>query len=375
MVSAWQNTLTHFESQALHGGLNVSDGHPRMRLTASQEQIVDCLPKLFREAKQRQFDDVEQEAQRAFLSGIGQVRAPIGSDRLLSCYSSSTATDIVARALSGRTSSVALIHPTFDNIPDLLKARGLTLHPVGELELDDNACQQLPANVGAVFVTTPNNPTGWVLSAGSLAKIADVCAQSGRVLVLDTCFRAHDLRAQYDTYEILDRSGAEWVVIEDTGKVWPVLELKAGFLAWGERTNLELLTGFNDVLLTMSPVILLLIRELAQDGVSGGYAQLHQLLAENRALLESALSGSPLSLADPDSRISVARVTWDVTAKDATDVYRELLAAYRVHTLPCGPFHWARPEEGQRKLRLALGRDGAEVSAAAKVLAEMANRW
>ena len=210
------------------------------------------------------------------------------------------------------------------------------------------------------------------LGTGALAAVLD--QRTGRVLALDTCFRAHDPRAQYDTYEILDDSGVEWVVIEDTGKVWPTLELKAGFLVWGERCRLPLLDAFSDVLLSISPVVLLLIQRLAEDGVHGGYRELHRLIAENRARLADPLAGGPLSVADPELRISVARVAWDESGPDADVLYREL-AREGLNILPCGPFHWARPEEGRRMLRVALGRRGADVSAAARMLAEAARRW
>jgi enduracididine biosynthesis enzyme MppP len=375
VLSGHRTTLTHLEILALRGGLNVSDGHPRMPLTGAQQRIVASLGDLFREALPRPFEEVEEAAHRAFLHGIGQLHAPIGTGRLVSLYSSSAAMDIVARALAERTRTMALIHPTFDNIPDLLRARGLALLPVAEPDLAaGDAVAGLPAEVGAVFVTTPNNPTGWVLPADGLAQLAEACARTGRVLALDTCFRAHDTRAQYDTYEILERSGAEWVVIEDTGKVWPTLELKAGFLAWGERTRLSLEDAFSDLLLSISPVVLLLIQRLAEDGVRGGYRELHRLVAGNRALLAEALAGGPLSLADPDSRISVARVTWDAGGPDAQRLYEDL-AAQGLHTLPCGAFHWARPEEGGRLLRVALGRDPADVATAAHVIAETARRW
>lgn len=374
MLTAPDGTLTHLEIRALRGGLNVSDGHPRMPLTESQERIVAGLAELFHEALRRPFEEIEEQAQRAFLDGIGQRCAPVGTGRLLSCYSSSTAMDMVARTLAVRTSTVALIHPTFDNIPALLEARGLTLLPLAERELEDAGALELPAEAGAVFVTSPNNPTGWVLPADALARLARWCARTGRVLAMDTCFRAHDPHAQYDTYEILDESGVEWVVIEDTGKVWPTLELKAGFLVWGERCRLPLLDAFSDVLLSISPVVLLLVQRLAEDGVRGGYRELHRLIAENRARLQDGLAGGPLSVVDPGSRISVARVAWDEGGPDADVLYREL-AREGLHILPCGPFHWARPEEGRRMLRVALGRRGADVSAAARILAETARRW
>ncbi|GLX47554.1 hypothetical protein Shyhy01_05040 [Streptomyces hygroscopicus subsp. hygroscopicus] len=363
-----RRNLTSMETDALIGGLNVSDGHPRMPLTASQRAIVDSLPVLFDEADKRVFEEIEAEAQQAFLHGIGQRQAPIGTGRLVSCYSSSVAMDITARALAHRTATIALVHPTFDNIPDLLKGRGLSLLPLTESELEGGE-PQLPDEVGAVFVTTPNNPTGWVLAEDGLRRLAAFCARTGRVLAMDTCFRAQDKRAQYDTYAILNESGAQWVVIEDTGKLWPTLELKAGFLAWGEHTDLPLLEYFSDVLLSVSPLVLLMLTRFAQDAERGGYAELHDLIARNRRALAEVLDGGPVTLTDPDARISVARVTLPEDGPDAVALYDEMVRR-GTHVLPCGPFHWDRPEDGVRQVRLALARSGEDVVRAARVLVD-----
>ncbi|MFH7339355.1 aminotransferase class I/II-fold pyridoxal phosphate-dependent enzyme [Streptomyces sp. KHY 26] len=363
-----RRNLTSMETDALIGGLNVSDGHPRMPLTASQRAIVDSLPVLFDEADKRVFEEIEAEAQQAFLHGIGQRQAPIGTGRLVSCYSSSVAMDITARALAHRTATIALVHPTFDNIPDLLKGRGLSLLPLTESELEGGE-PQLPDEVGAVFVTTPNNPTGWVLAEDGLRRLAAFCARTDRVLAMDTCFRAQDKRAQYDTYAILNESGAQWVVIEDTGKLWPTLELKAGFLAWGEHTDLPLLEYFSDVLLSVSPLVLLMLTRFAQDAERGGYAELHDLIARNRHALAEVLDGGPVTLTDPDARISVARVTLPEDGPDAVALYDEMVRR-GTHVLPCGPFHWDRPEDGVRQVRLALARSGEDVVRAARVLVD-----
>ncbi|CAL2070372.1 MULTISPECIES: aminotransferase class I/II-fold pyridoxal phosphate-dependent enzyme [Streptomyces] len=363
-----RRNLTSMETDALIGGLNVSDGHPRMPLTAAQRAIVDSLPALFDEAEKRVFEEIEAEAQQAFLHGIGQHRAPVGTGRLVSCYSSSVAMDITARALAHRTDTIALVHPTFDNIPDLLRGRGLKLLPVPEAELTGGE-PELPDEVGAVFVTTPNNPTGWVLSEDGLRRLAAFCARTGRVLAMDTCFRAQDERAQYDTYAILEESGAQWVVIEDTGKLWPTLELKAGFLAWGEHTDLPLLEYFSDVLLSVSPLVLLLLTRFAQDAERGGYTELHGLIARNRRALAQVLDGGPVRLTDPDARISVARVTLPEDGPDAVALYDELVRR-GTHVLPCGPFHWDRPQDGVRQVRLALARSGEDVVRAARALVD-----
>jgi enduracididine biosynthesis enzyme MppP len=364
--------LTTLENRAIAHGLNVSDGHPRMPLTHGQRAIVAELGDLFDEAAKRPFFEIEEEAQRAFLHGLGQHHAPVGEGRLLSCYSSSVAMDITARALAERTGSVALIHPTFDNIPDLLRARGLDLVPIAERRFEEGLAD-LPSEVGAVFVTTPNNPTGWVLGQAGLERLAAWCAETGRILAMDTCFRGQDVRAQYDTYRLLDDSGAEWVVIEDTGKLWPMLELKAGFLAWGGRTRLEIAEAFDDVLLSVSPLVLLLITRLARDAADGGYAEMARLLEGNRRTLGEITGPAGLVMKEPGSRISVAQLELPESVGAATEFYVRLLE-HNVHVLPCEAFHWARNSDGGRDVRVALARAPEEVRAAATALAEVTAR-
>lgn len=364
--------LTALENRAILGGLNVSDGHPRMPLTRGQQAIMSELGEMYEEAAKRPFDDIENEAHRAFLHGLGQRHAPVGTGRLLSCYSSSVAMDMVARALAQRTGRVATIHPTFDNIPDLLKARGLDLVPLPERWFEDGI-DELPPDVGAVFVTTPNNPTGWVLSRDALARLASWCAGTGRLLVMDTCFRGQDTRAQYDTYEVLLDSGVEWVVIEDTGKLWPTLELKAGFLGWGANTRLEIVDAFEDVLLSVSPLVLMLIARLAQDAAAGGYAELARLIGGNRRRLRQIVEPAGLRVKAPGSRISVAELRLPDGIGTSARLYEALLE-HDVHVLPCDAFHWADPEAGKRDVRVALARTPGEVTTAAKALAEMCAR-
>jgi enduracididine biosynthesis enzyme MppP len=363
--------LTTLENAALRTGLNVSDGHPRMPLTQGQRAIVSGLGELYDDALKLPFDELEAETHRAFLHGLGQYSAPVGTGRLVSCYSSSVAIDLLARALAERTSHVAVIHPTFDNIPDLLKSRHLSLVPVSEGELEAGELQ-LPPEVGAVFATCPNNPTGWVASQEQLARLAGWCAATGRILALDTCFRAHDERAQYDTYRVLEDSGVEWAVVEDTGKLWPVLELKAGFLSWGPNTSLPIADAFDDLLLSVSPLILSLLTRLAQDAAAGGYAELRELIAGNRAILAEAIEGSGLTLKEPGSRISLAQVSLPPAAGQATDIYQAMLAQ-GIHVLPCDAFHWADPDGGTRDIRISLARAPQEVRTAAQALARAAD--
>jgi len=359
--------LTQLEFLALNSSLNLADGHARQELTAGQAKIIARLPDLWAEAQERTVHEIEREAQESYFHLLGQHSYPGGDGRVLSCYSSSVAMEIYARALATTTDAVALVHPTFDNIPDILTGVGLRLVPLEEDVLHGG---DLPVgllqSVGAVFVTTPNNPTGRVLSEEGLRGLAAQCAEHGVVLTLDTSFRGFDTDAHYDHYAVLEESGCRWVVIEDTGKLWPTLELKVGWLVRSANVGLPIAKVYSDILLGVSPLVLAMVRELAEDAADAGLADLHDYIAENRALLRTELAGLPdIRFVDEDTRVSVERV--HVGDRYAADVWARM-CEHSVYVLPCQKFHWARPAEGDRLLRIALSRSPAAIAAAARVL-------
>jgi aspartate/methionine/tyrosine aminotransferase len=361
--------LTAMEVAALtdsDGGVNLTDGHARLVLSDEQAIVISRIPEMFAEASGRPFPEIEREAHTAFLHAIGQRSAPIGSGRILSCYSSTLATDIVARALPAGA-IIAVLHPTFDNIADLLVTRGLRLQPLSEEELLDMAWPGRP--VQAIVVTHPNNPTGLVTPAGHLRSLAAHAARHGQTVIIDASFRGQVRDAQYDTYAILDQAGADWIIIEDTGKLWPTHELKIGLLAYSARTRLPIKRAFSESLLSASPVVLQLIGALARDWTDGGYERARAVIDRNRAALSAAIEPAGLQLADPESQISVARVELPANGPDSSLLYKDMLAR-GVHVLPCAPFHWADPQAGQRYIRLSLARPFAAVAVAARTLAQ-----
>lgn len=366
-LEAAAENLTQFENLALSSKLNLADGHARQEPTPAQQKVISELPALWAEAAERPVDEIEREACEAFFGVLGQHRHPFSAGRVLSCYSSSLAMEIFARALATRAEAIALIHPTFDNIPDILRGVGLRLVPVEEDLLHE---QDLPAelleSVGCVFVTTPNNPTGRVMPEQRLRALADQCAAHDVVLALDTSFRGFDTDAHYDHYAVLEDSGCRWVVIEDTGKLWPTLELKIGWLVRSARVDLPIEKIHSDILLGVSPLVLLMVKRFSADAAEGGLADLHGAIADNRALLRAALADVPdVGFVDPFSRTSVDRL--HVGARSGMDVW-SAVRAHQLYVLPCQKFHWAAPEEGAHTLRVALSRNPLALSAGAQVL-------
>ncbi|MFF9850145.1 enduracididine biosynthesis enzyme MppP [Streptomyces litmocidini] len=359
--------LTQFETLALASPMNLADGHARQQLTAAQGKIVSELPHLWAEAALRPVDEIEQEAAESFFGMLGQHAHPFAAGRTLSCYSSSVAMEILARSLVTTTDAVALIHPTFDNIPDILRGVGLRLVPVEEERAhDEDLPAELLEEVGCVFITTPNNPTGRVMGEDRLRRLAEQCAEHGVVLALDTSFRGFDPAAQFDHYAVLDASGCRWVVIEDTGKLWPTLELKIGWLVRSAEVDLPIEKIHSDILLGTSPLVLLLVKRFADDGADGGLAELQRTIADHRALVRAALDGVPdISFVDEHARVSVERL--HVGSRLGMDVW-SAVRSQSLYVLPCQKFHWARPHEGERMLRLALSRNPSTLLAGARVL-------
>jgi aspartate/methionine/tyrosine aminotransferase len=361
--------LTTMEVDALtdlDGGLNLTDGHARLVLSAEQAAIVSRIPAMFTEASRRPFPEIERTAHQAFLAAIGQHTAPVGTGRILRCYSSTLDTDIVARALPAGA-VIAVLHPTFDNIADLFVTRGLSLVPLSEQALLDQDWPGRP--VRAVVVTHPNNPTGLVTPEGHLRSLAEHAVRHGQMVIVDASFRGQVRDAQYDTYKVLDDAGADWITIEDTGKLWPTHELKIGLLAYSERTTLPIERAFSESLLAASPVVLQLFRALAGDWVNGGYERARALVDRNRAAVKEHIEAVGLRLADPASQISVARIELPDTGPDSSLLYLEMLKR-GVHVLPCAPFHWADPKGGLPFIRVSLARPFEVVESAARTLAQ-----
>ncbi|MGQ4599720.1 aminotransferase class I/II-fold pyridoxal phosphate-dependent enzyme [Nocardia sp. R6R-6] len=359
--------LTQLEQRAIDAPINLADGHPRQELTEEQRRLVLRFPEFFEASRKEAFAEVERAAHAAFLGMLGQHAAPMDAGRIFSVYSSSVATMAVGAVLADRGDTVALLHPTFDNIHDLL-VRSVPLLPVSEAECSAaNLRQPLRRGASCLFVTTPNNPTGWVLDRGRFERLAATCAEHGILLCVDSSFRGFDARAQFDHYEILHRFGVSYIVIEDTGKLWPFAELKLGFLVVSEDLRPAVEHVLSDVLLTVSPFLLKLIEALSVDGQENGLTALHALIAANRRAVARAVADLPgVRLVDGAARVSVSRLEFDSPGQ--ASAVRRGLHERGVHVLPCDQFHWARPQDGAGLLRLALARDPETVTDALRRL-------
>ncbi len=357
-------SLTQMQLLGLGSDTNVAEGYPRFAPTPSQAAILSRLPELMDEARSTPYPVLEARAHTAFFQALGQRSAPVGSGRIISFYASTVAIDVAGAALARRVRRVGLVHPVIDCVPALLRARGLELVPISERAIRTAALFDDHPGVEAVMIANPNNPTGTTLSAPELERLASACAERGAPLLIDQCFRAFDRRAQYDTYALLDRTGVEYVIVEDTGKLWPTAGVKLGFLAWSANARLPIAEIAADVLLNAPPFSAALVEQFALDMAAGGMDALHARIATNRAIVARVMDGCELARqADGASRVSVTRIKL-TGGLGSTRLWGELLRM-GIHSVPCRPFYWADGRTGERYLRIALAREPDVVERAA----------
>lgn len=363
--------LTRYESIGINRIYNLADGHAHQPQTASQQRIVSRLPEWFRQAEALRQCDLEEEFRHHFYSLAGQHSAT-GLARTLFCYSASLSTDLLATYLASRQLSASLLHPCFDNLATILRRRNVPLTPLPEaalaLESMDDTFAKLTTD--AVFLTLPNNPTGFEMSQEAWERLVHLCGNYGKLLILDCTFRFFSRNRYWDQYELLERSGISYIVVEDTGKTWPTQDLKCSILAMSADLHEDLLELHNDILLNVSPFILkLLIEYLKDTGREGLPSAIWETIDRNRLQLREALQASCLAPEHPGSAISVEWLRIADPAVRSTDMV-ERLHRLGIGILPGDHFYWADLKEGERFIRIALSRSPEMFAQACAVLSE-----
>ncbi|MHC3468138.1 pyridoxal phosphate-dependent aminotransferase [Streptomyces sp. 7R007] len=357
--------LTQYEHLGLACEFNLADGHAHQFQDPFQQRIVSRLPVLFAESERTPQREIEKEFRYRFYGLAGQPTARDAGHTLL-CQSASQSIDLVAAFLAARGTRVGLLSPCFDNLPGLLRRRGTALSPVAERDLTGPGLDRLlgPDRPGALFLTLPNNPTGFTLTRAGFARLAQRCAATGTLLVVDWTFRFHTAYERWDQYAVLNRSGVSYLCVEDTGKTWPTLDLKCSILATSADLYGPLFELHNDLLLNVSPFVLRLLTGYLEDSAARGLeATVRRPVRTNRTALNQALRGTVLTPVDPRGTISVAWAHVDDPGLGALDVVG-LLAAEGVGILPGDHFHWDDTGAGSRYVRFALARDPALFAAA-----------
>ena len=370
--------ITQHEISALKTRFNLADAHTHQDQSLTQQKIVDSLPELWYRAQGQTQYKSEQEFIKAFFTFHGQEHALKRHDEIYLVYAASVAMHITATYLRKRDMSVGLIEPCFDNLHDLLKHMEVPLSPLDE-SLFRSAkdvyanLQTAAAKVDAIFLVDPNNPTGTSMFANgaqTFMEVARYCRDHGKLLILDFCFAAFIKTAggsRVDAYAILDEIGTQYIIMEDTGKTWPLQDTKCATIMSSRALNADIYSIVTSVLLNVSPFILQVVTEYINDSEADGFASVRDVLQTNRRVAREYLEGTMLRYIEPAIETSVA---WFEIQRDdlSGDDLQAYLLTHQAYVLPGRYFFWSHPEQGRSFVRLALARDPDAFEAALQVI-------
>jgi aspartate/methionine/tyrosine aminotransferase len=376
--------ITQHEIDALTRRHNLADAHTHQRQSPSQQLIVEGLPQLWYEAEQRLQRDLEQDFLTAFFELQRQPTA-LRTGRALLSYAASISTMVVATYLMQRKLTVSLIEPCFDNLHDLLVNQRVPLVPLPEETLAD--VDAIYDNLGrtvttdALFLVDPNNPTGFTLlrdGRRGFEEVVRFCVDHRKLLIIDRCFATFALMDEslewFDVYELLESSGVSYLVIEDTGKTWPVQDAKCAILTASKDLYQAIYDIHTSVLLNVSPFTLNMLTRYLRDSRRDGLRSIRTVIEGNRVQLARGLAGTLIRMHEPRVNVSVAWLDISRLGIDAAGFQQRLLAR-EVYVLTGNYFFWAGPSRGDRWVRVALAREPALFRAAARHLVEEARRY
>jgi aspartate/methionine/tyrosine aminotransferase len=353
------DSLTSFEVVGLNSKFNFSDGHAYHAPPRALAGVYANLGGIWEAAATSSIPDAEHGFKNALANLIDSPR--LERHNFFSVLpTASNSIDIVAAWLHMRGKRTGLLEPAFDNLPLMLKRRDLVLYPVNErdlLDLDSLEKKIDSQKLTALFVILPNNPTGFMLNALDFRSLCELCERKGVTFIVDKTFRLYS-RDIFDDYAIMQDSGVEFVVIEDTGKTWPTLDLKVSLLVYKDTVASELRMLYEEIFLCSSNFVLLLLTRLAQQTAHHGLAQVVQKPAAARlGLVGDVLANSPLSLV-PNKFKTVLPLAW-IDCKESGTTDLELVAylkGYGLAVLPGRNFYWNSPEENTYNIRISLMR-------------------
>lgn len=345
-----------FDNTILSDSINLAFGDTLQYTDITQSKIFKQLSDAFVNVQKKSRREIELEFLIAYWKLAGQsYEVTFGAE--MACYSASTAIEIIANYLKMKQLRTALIEPTFDNLPAILKRVGVDLVSIPEKQVlsRPNFDQLLSLDIQAIFVVAPNNPTGLSPSEEDFRDLIDFCSTHNKLLITDFCFRFFSTEMSWDQYAMALGADCNFLFIEDTGKAWPLLDLKTALLVAHPRIVGEIKKIHNEFLLHVSPFVLDFIRQYINSAQSGAQLEVVDLTQKNRAYLRDCLTKTILHPANINSRISFEWL--DINGNYIDKDIWELLRNAGIYTLPGSLFYWNTPMGGIKNMRIALVRN------------------
>jgi aspartate/methionine/tyrosine aminotransferase len=177
----------------------------------------------------------------------------------------------------------------------------------------------------------------------------------GVVLIVDKTFRLYS-KQSFDTYKILNQSGVNYVVIEDTGKTWPTQDTKVSLMVYSEGLAKELRVLYEEIFLCSSNFTLAFLKTLIDATRKAGVDKIIHQEVEKRTLhVERALAHTPL-IVERNNRACALPLTWiDCSQTGLSDLeFVRTLRDFQISLLPGRFFYWDSQAQHTHHVRLSL---------------------
>jgi aspartate/methionine/tyrosine aminotransferase len=338
--------LTQIELEGLKTDYNLADGHAYHDLLPSQTRIIAQSSALWQHACHMSHERAQKEFLNAFLQ-LANIDSLVGYPHYVICPTASNSIDIVAAFLSCKGYSTILLEPTFDNLSLLLKRRGVKIGAICEDDLHFNSIQHCldGKKADALFIVNPNNPTGRRISHDKWEEIIEYAKHCKLTLILDNTFRFF-VSCEFDIYQSLLDSGVSFLGIEDTGKVWSTLDMKASLLFFSADMAAAINTLYQEFYLCHSNFILGLLTQFLKDSkIQGLTNTLWADVAKRRHAFRQSIEGSILTIVS-DSSHSTLSIEWcEINSPYITD--EQLVSRLKRHGLMALPGHFFFWQQGK----------------------------
>ncbi|MCH2231150.1 MAG: aminotransferase class I/II-fold pyridoxal phosphate-dependent enzyme [Crocinitomicaceae bacterium] len=352
-----ESSLTEFEVKGLSKKYSFADGHAYQDIPKAFKDTFDQLSSIWQKSIKESHATLEDN----FKTKFGQL---MGSNALINhncfsiCPTASNSIDITGAWLSSKGYKTGLIEPSFDNIYLLFKRRGVDVFPIPENDFLDIVTlrERVRENgLNCLALVSPNNPTGFKLSKEEFRELSNFCKEENLMLVLDTTFRffANEV---YDEYSIILHDNIDFVVIEDTGKTFPTLDLKVSLMVYSNSITREMRLLYEEIYLCTSKISLSLLSELVTITHRVGWDEIiwNDLNFRKQKLIE-AVEGTGLKIVESSGRCNLP-VVWlstEDTQLTGLELY-EFLEQYDLFVLPGRMFYWNSPSANQYFIRMSL---------------------
>ncbi len=282
---------------------------------------------------------------------------PLGIDRLTVTASGMNAIMLVSEALIDNGDNMVVVGPVWPNCRQTVQvmggeARQVALKPddSGRWQLDfDELFDACDARTRAIFVNSPGNPTGWVMTEAEQRALLDECKRRGLYAIADEVY----IRLAYDLPKapsFLDFAAADdpLIVINSFSKSWSMTGWRLGWLTHPPALGdiFSVLNEFN----IASPTTF--VQHAGVAAVRDGEEFVTQRVEEyrrNRDLVFQRLAAMPkVSLSRPEAAFYAFFAVDGMT--DSVDYAKHLIATTGVGLAPGRAFG----EAGEGWLRLCF---------------------